>query len=52
MGLTESGPIWICETSHFFNGEIGPTSQSVYRCALLRVDIKIDYLTNGLKMKS
>ena len=44
MGLTESGPI--LESVRFVkptNYELRDTSQSVYRYALLRVDIKVDY---------
>ena len=44
MGLTESGPI--LELVRFVkpaNYEWRNTSQSVYRCVLLRVDIKVDY---------
>ena len=44
MGLTESGPI--LESVRFVkpaNYEWRNTSQSVYRYALLRVDIKVDY---------
>ena len=44
MGLTESGPI--LESVRFVkpaNYEWRDTRQSVYRYALLRVDIKVDY---------
>ena len=44
MGLTESGPI--LESVRFVQPasyEWRDTSQSVYRYALLRVDIKVDY---------
>ena len=44
MGLTESGPL--LESVRFVkpaNYEWRDTSQSVYRYALLRVDIKVDY---------
>ena len=44
MGLTESGPIF--ESVRFVkpgNHEQRDTSQSVYRYALLRVDIKVNY---------
>ena len=44
MGLTESGPI--LESVRFVkpaNFEWRDTSQSVYRYALLRVDIKVVY---------
>ena len=44
MGLTESGPI--LESVRFVkpaNYEWRKTSQSVYRYALLPVDIKVDY---------
>ena len=44
MGLTESGPI--LESVRFAkpaNYEWRDTSQSVYRYALLRVHIKVDY---------
>ena len=44
MGLTESGPI--LEAVRFVkpvNFEWRDTSRSVYRYALLRVDIKVDY---------
>ena len=44
MGLTESDPI--LESVRFMkpaNYEWRDTSQSVYRYALLRVDIKVDY---------
>ena len=46
MGLTESGPI--LESVRFVepvNIERRDTSQSVYRYALLRIDIKVDYYT-------
>ena len=46
MGLTESGPI--LESVRFvkaanYEWRDRPTTQSVYRYALLRADIKVDY---------
>ena len=53
MELTESGPI--LESVRFVktaNYEWEDTSQSVYRYALLHVDIKVDYWTYVLNVTS